>query len=288
MSLIELPLGLPGRIFRSPMPFGPYDLHGEVYDRWREEQIAVIVLLASDEECLHKTGRNLREFYRQEGFEVPYLPIPDFGIPTKDDLAQAVQRTIAYARAGQHIVIHCSAGIGRTGLFMAYVAKRVLGISGEEALQWVRHYIPRAVETSEQQWVVRQDERIGDSNGIFALPRRPHPPQRPRRRLRRVPSACGAPSAPRPPASAARSMAARACGGCWTGAAACGREPAYKGLTISWRYDKVGRLKPEAEWLSLPEGVTPALVDRDLWEATQKQRVSNTGAETRNQARPYL
>ena len=66
------------------------------------------------------------------------------------------------------------------------------------------------------------------------------------------------------------------------------REPAYKGLTISWRYDKVGRLKPEAEWLSLPEGVTPALVDRDLWEATQKQRASNTGAETRNQARPYL
>ena len=66
------------------------------------------------------------------------------------------------------------------------------------------------------------------------------------------------------------------------------REPAYKGLTISWRYDKVGRLKPEAEWLSLPEGVTPALVDRDLWEATQKQRASNTGAETHHQARPYL
>jgi hypothetical protein len=45
---------LPGRVFRSPMPFGPYDLHGEVYDRYCEEQIEVIVLLASDEECLHK------------------------------------------------------------------------------------------------------------------------------------------------------------------------------------------------------------------------------------------
>src|SRR5215470_16909308 len=52
---------------------------------------------------------------------------------------------------------------------------------------------------------------------------------------------------------------------------------AYKGLTISWRYDKVGRLKPEAEWLSLPEDVASARVDRDLWEATQKQRASNTG-----------
>ena len=34
MPLTELPFGFPGRIFRSPMPFGPYDLHGEVYDRF--------------------------------------------------------------------------------------------------------------------------------------------------------------------------------------------------------------------------------------------------------------
>ena len=27
VSLTELPSGFPGRIFRSPMPFGPYDLH---------------------------------------------------------------------------------------------------------------------------------------------------------------------------------------------------------------------------------------------------------------------
>jgi protein-tyrosine phosphatase len=140
------------------MPFGLYDLHGEVYDRWRAEQIAVIVLLASDEECLHKTGRNLRAFYRQEGFKVLYLPIPDFGIPIKADLEQAVQRAIAYAQAGQHIAVHCSAGIGRTGLFLAFLAKRVLGVSGEKALQWVRYYIPYAVETPEQQRLVLHNE----------------------------------------------------------------------------------------------------------------------------------
>ena len=50
MPLTELPFGFPGRVFRSPMPFGPYDLHSEVYDRWCEEQIAVIVLLASDDD----------------------------------------------------------------------------------------------------------------------------------------------------------------------------------------------------------------------------------------------
>jgi protein-tyrosine phosphatase len=158
MSLIELPFGFPGRIFRSPMPFGPYDLHGEVYDQFHEEQIGVIVLLASDDECLHRTGCNLRALYLKEGFQVLYLPIPDFGVPTTDDLEQTVQQTIAYAQVGHHIVIHCSAAIGRTGLFTAYLAKRWLGLSGAEALQWVRHFIPRAVETPEQQWLVLNDE----------------------------------------------------------------------------------------------------------------------------------
>ncbi len=133
------------------MPFGPYDLHGEVYDQFCEAQIAVIVLLASDDECLHKTGYNLRALYHKAGFQVLYLPIPDFSVPTKDDLEQAVHNTIAYAQAGQNIVVHCAAGIGRTGLFTAYMAKQVLGLSGEEALQWIRCYIPHAVETPEQQ-----------------------------------------------------------------------------------------------------------------------------------------
>src|SRR5262245_56527960 len=83
VPLTELPFGFPGRIFRSPMPFGPYNLHGEVYDRFCEEQIAVVVMLASDEECLHKTGCNLRALYLNAGFQVLYLPIPDFGVPTK-------------------------------------------------------------------------------------------------------------------------------------------------------------------------------------------------------------
>jgi protein-tyrosine phosphatase len=96
--------------------------------------------------------------YLKEGFQVLYLPIPDFGVPTTDALGQAVQHTIAYAQAGQHIVIHCSAGIGRTGLFTAYLAKRCLGLSGAEALQWVRRFIPRAVETPEQQRLVLQDD----------------------------------------------------------------------------------------------------------------------------------
>jgi hypothetical protein len=147
VPLTELPFGLPGRIFRSPMPFGPYDLHGEAYDRFCEEQIAVIVLLASDEECLHKTGCNLRALYLKEGFEVLYLPIPDFGVPTTDDLEQTVQQTIAHAQARQHIVIHCSAGIGaldsswriwRNGAWGFLVLRRFSGFDVLFPVLWKR------------------------------------------------------------------------------------------------------------------------------------------------------
>ena len=57
---------------------------------------------------------------------------------------------IEYAQSGGHIVIHCYAGLGRTGLILAAVAMRLLGMSGAEAIAWVRLYIPRAIETPTQ------------------------------------------------------------------------------------------------------------------------------------------
>ena len=92
------------------------------------------------------------------GFEVIHLPIRDFGVPSNSDLVRAVNAVIAHAQAGRNIAIHCSAGIGRTGLFVALLAKQVLSFSGEEAIAWIRKYIPGAVETAEQRQIV-----VGDS-----------------------------------------------------------------------------------------------------------------------------
>lgn len=153
--LTELPFGLPGRVFRSPMPFGPFDPRQSVLDRYREETISTVVVLASDEECLRHSGRNLRDFYEAEGMHVIYAPTPDFGVPSQQVMEAAAGEALECARSGRSLAIHCLAGKGRTGLFTACLGKRALGLDGQRAIGWARQYIRGAIETQEQeQWVL--------------------------------------------------------------------------------------------------------------------------------------
>ena len=149
-KLTELPFNLPRRIYCSPIPFGDLDVGGQLVNRYRDESISVIVVLADDEEIKKSTGKNLRSYYRDTGYEVIHLPIPDYGIPEAANMTLAVESTLEKARAGKNIAVHCNAGIGRTGLFLACLAQQALGMTGDVAILWVRSYIPGAIETPEQ------------------------------------------------------------------------------------------------------------------------------------------
>jgi len=139
------------------MPFSPYDPHGHALHAFRELEISVIALLAETDECVAMTGRELLTLYRQVGFRVLHLPIPDGGVPLKPDLEHLTTAIIQCAQGGQHVAIHCYAGIGRTGLVAAALAQRLLDIPGDAAIAWVRRYIPRAVETPAQRQLLVDD-----------------------------------------------------------------------------------------------------------------------------------
>ncbi|MEK7760147.1 MAG: hypothetical protein AAB433_01070 [Nitrospirota bacterium] len=147
VTFTEFPLGLPGRILGSPMPFGIYDQDGELFPELKRQDISVVVVLAEDEEYLEQTQRNLPAFYSTQGFQVIHLPIPNYGIPSHELLDVAIAKTIAYASASQSALIHCSAGIGRTALFAVFLAIKVMDIPGREAIRWVGQHHPRTLLT---------------------------------------------------------------------------------------------------------------------------------------------
>lgn len=84
------------------------------------------------------------------------LPTPDFGLPEAEALRRAVGVVLAQLEADPARPVHvgCRAGVGRTGLFMACLA-RAAGVEGD-ALDYVRrHYLPHAAETEAQQAMAR-------------------------------------------------------------------------------------------------------------------------------------
>lgn len=155
MTLTEIPLRLPGRIFSSPMPFGRYDPHGLLLKEYQQENVSVVVVLATMEELVRKSGKNLIDDYTEQGIRVIHMPVPDFGLPDRVSLEAAIDSLLDYVSRGENAVVHCNAGVGRTGTFLACLAKRTHGITGQDAINLVRQYIPQAVETPEQVQFVR-------------------------------------------------------------------------------------------------------------------------------------
>jgi len=162
-SLTELPYGLPGQIFRSPLPFSPFfDPEQNLLDAYIDAGVQTVVMLTPEEEAQELTGQDMRKLYQNMGFDVIYAPIPDFSIPAAGALQSPLKQALQAARAGRTIVIHCHAGLGRTGLLAACLAKVVFDMDGLEALAWVRQYIPDAIETVEQLRLIQDFELIAD------------------------------------------------------------------------------------------------------------------------------
>lgn len=87
---------------------------------------------------------------RASGMRVCRLPVVDGGVPENaDDVVRLVRAVIASLENGDTVVVHCRAGLGRSGLF-AGCCLVALGHASEEAIRIVRAARAGAVETPDQ------------------------------------------------------------------------------------------------------------------------------------------
>lgn len=135
---VELPDAVAGRLYLGSMP-GRYEAFEEAWSAIGRSRIARVICLVPPEELRDKSPRYARALdegktlWKHESF-----PVEDLEAPADREafwaLAQKAARRLA---AGESILVHCAAGIGRSGTFAVCVLL-ALGVGADAARTAVR------------------------------------------------------------------------------------------------------------------------------------------------------
>jgi len=97
-----------------------------------EQGVTVLVSALPDDEVAEAGLSSEGAAAQALGLRFLALPIVDLGVPSAATLSRAADELTALVQAGEHVHIHCWAGIGRSSLLAAAVLVR-LGRRPEEA-----------------------------------------------------------------------------------------------------------------------------------------------------------
>lgn len=150
---VQLPEGVAGRLFLHSMP-GRCEPLDEAFAEARNLGVTRAVRLAPLDEAERKSPSYAEAI--REG-SLPWTEavceIEDYGTPPDEEaFLAAVRETAAALRAGERVLVHCGAGVGRTGTF-AICVLLALGLEQEEAQRRVNRAGSRS-ETPEQEALV--------------------------------------------------------------------------------------------------------------------------------------
>jgi len=151
---VVLPRDVSGSLYLHSMP-GRYDPLSTSVSEIENKEIDIVVSLTSLEEIRQKSPRYANAIDDKSlGFERMEFPIIDFGIP-QDSLAflNLAKNLADRLKSGENLLVHCGAGIGRTGTLAASVLIS-LGKDLNESLDAVRNAGSNP-ETDEQMDLVR-------------------------------------------------------------------------------------------------------------------------------------
>ena len=119
----------------------------------KKRKIDVVVSLLERKELAALQVANLFEIIKKHKLSHYYFPIQDKSVPkNKVQLRRFLNNLSAEIHKDKKILLHCNAGLGRSGLIAALICKK-LGIV-EEPISFIRQYRPGAIETREQEELI--------------------------------------------------------------------------------------------------------------------------------------
>ena len=144
-------------------------LAGRLYGSARPGQEVLDGLLdAGVELVVSLTARPLEEDLKRQlrAMEIDYLhvPVEDFSPPTAEQMDRIYRAYRQVVKRGGAVLVHCGAGLGRTGTVLACLLGAEKRLSARAAIKRVRKVRPGAVETAAQEkfvaeWLGRRRKR---------------------------------------------------------------------------------------------------------------------------------
>ena len=136
---VELPDGVPGTLYLHSMP-GRYEDWPTFLAEVERSRLDLIACLASASEIQAKSpSYGQARLAKLLPCEFRDFPTPDFGVPPMERLAafkDFVTGLGAELNGGATLLVHCAAGIGRTGIVATCLLLQ-LGVEREDAVRRV-------------------------------------------------------------------------------------------------------------------------------------------------------
>lgn len=160
-------------------------LNDDAVQALRSAGISAILSLREDEPngrtvagrlCPPYSGEEDRKYWEGQGFTHRRVSCPDFSVPPPSELRDALRFLDQMVGGGQHVYVHCLAGVGRTGQVIAtwlmsqgwsgdVVARDYFDVLDETRKRTGRTEIERAnyftrINVTEQWWAIQLFARL--------------------------------------------------------------------------------------------------------------------------------
>jgi protein-tyrosine phosphatase len=135
---VHLPSDVPGQLWLGPMP-GRFDSWNAFEDEAERSRLALVVCLTPRME-LQELSPDYHAAVARGRLPWRWLHVPmrNFGLPEDPaGFRRDIQSIADRLRGGDAVLLHCAAGLGRTGTAAACVLKN-LGLDAQQALERVR------------------------------------------------------------------------------------------------------------------------------------------------------